>query len=173
MGYFANPPSIYLGGYASNQGVPGLANEASPYQGIKRAIHAINPSAQVDYYDGFTGDPTSAAQLTNIDPVAVNAASGYDQVIVYSGTDDSTASEFADRTTLALPGAQEQLINQIAAKNPNAVAVMQTIGQVDVGNFQSHVPALLWSTYNGQRQGDAAADVLLGKYDPSGHLPFT
>ncbi len=50
---------------------------------------------------------------------------------------------------------------------------MQTIGQVDVGNFQSHVPALLWSTYNGQRQGDAAADVLLGKYDPSGHLPFT
>src|SRR5205807_2750331 len=35
------------------------------------------------------------------------------------------------------------------------------------------VPAMLWSSYNGQEGGAALGDVLLGKYDPSGHLPFT
>ena len=173
IGYFANPASMYLGGYSSVQGAPGTANEVTPYQGIKRAIQAINPSAVVDFYNGFTGNPTSAAQLTSVDPAAVNAAAGYNDVIAYVGTDDSTASEFSDRTDLALPGAQAQLIGELAAKNPNTVAVMETIGQVDVGSFEGSVPALLWSSYNGQRKGDAVADVLLGKYDPSGHLPFT
>jgi beta-glucosidase len=173
IGSFANPPTTYLGGYASDQGAPGTANIVTPYEGIKRAIQAINPTAQVDFYPGFTGSPTSAAQLTNIDPAAVNAAANYDDVIAYAGTDDSTASEFADRTDLALPGAQAQLLTELAAKNPNTVAVLRAIGQVDVGTFQSSVPALLWSSYNGQREGDAIADVVLGNHDPSGHLPFT
>jgi beta-glucosidase len=47
------------------------------------------------------------------------------------------------------------------------------MGQVDVGGFQSQVPAILWSSYNGQRQGAALADVLLGAVDPSGRLPFS
>ena len=50
---------------------------------------------------------------------------------------------------------------------------METIGQVDVTGFEPNVPAMLWSSYNGQRKGDALADVLLGAYNPSGHLPFT
>ena len=94
-------------------------------------------------------------------------------MIVYAGTDRSTAAEDFDRTSLALPGAQAQLIADVAAANPNTIAVMETIGQVDLGTFADRVPAMLWSSYNGQRKGDALADVLLGKYDPSGHLPFT
>src|SRR5207248_4572949 len=129
-----------LGGSSSDQGVPGTSYEVTPYQGIKRAIQAINPNAQVDFYNGFTGNPTSAAQLTTIDQSAVNAAANYDDVVVYAGTDDSTADEFADRTDMALPGAQAQLINAVAAKNPNTVAVLRAIGQVDVGTFQDNVP---------------------------------
>ena len=173
IGYFANPATTYLGGYSSNQGTPGAANIVTPYQGIKKAIQAINPSAQVDFFSGFTGNPTSAAQLTTIDPAAVSAAAGYDDVIVYAGTDDSTADEFTDRTDMALPGAQAQLINEVAAANPNTVAVLRAIGQVDIGTYRDNVPALLWSTYNGQREGESIADVLLGNYNPSGHLPFT
>ncbi|MGO9958688.1 MAG: glycoside hydrolase family 3 C-terminal domain-containing protein [Solirubrobacteraceae bacterium] len=186
IGYLANPsPSIangstgasagafYLGGYSSNQGTPGMNNEVNAFQGLKQAIQAIDPSATVDFYNGFTGNPTNASQLTTIDQNAVNAAAGYDDVIVYSGTDDSTANEFADRTTMALPGAQAQLIDEVAAKNPNTAAVIESIGQVDVDSFLGNVPALLWTSYNGQRGGDALADVVLGKYDPSGHLPFT
>jgi regulation of enolase protein 1 (concanavalin A-like superfamily) len=127
----------------------------------------------VDFYNGFTGTPTSASQLTTIDQNAVNAAANYDDVIVYAGTDDSTANEFVDRTTMALPGAQADLINDVAAKNPNTAAVIESIGQVDVDGFRDSVPSLLWTSYNGQRKGDALADVVLGNYNPSGHLPFT
>jgi beta-glucosidase len=172
MGYFANPSSMYLGGYSSNQGSAGVANEVTPYAGIKTAIEQIDPDATVDFYRGFTGTGTTAASLTTVDPAAVAAAAGYDAVIVYTGTDAGTATEDRDRTTMALPGAQADLINQVAAQNPNTVAVMETIGQVDVGSFEPNVHAMLWSSYNGQRKGDALADVLLGAYNPSARLPF-
>jgi beta-glucosidase len=186
IGYLANPTprgevgstgaaagAMYLGGYSSDQGAPGNANEVTPYQGLKHAIQAIDPSATVDFYNGFTGTPTNASQLTTIDQNAVNAAANYDDVIVYVGTDDSTANEFVDRSTMALPGAQADLINDVAAKNPNTAAVIESIGQVDVDSFGDNVPSLLWTSYNGQRKGDALADVVLGNYNPSGHLPFT
>ena len=186
IGYLANPSprgevgstgaaagAMYLGGYSSDQGAPGNANEVTPYQGLKHAIQAIDPSATVDFYSGFEGAPTNASQLTTIDQNAVNAAANYDDVIVYAGTDDSTANEFVDRTTMALPGAQADLINDVAAKNPNTAAVIESIGQVDVDSFRGNVPSLLWTSYNGQRKGDALADVVLGNYNPSGHLPFT
>jgi beta-glucosidase len=172
IGALANSGGMYLGGYSSVQGPAGVANEVNPYAGIKRAIQAINPSAVVDFYNGFTGGG-AAAGLVNIDPSAVAAAAGYDDVIVYAGTDRSTAGEDADRPSLTLPGAQAQLISDVAAVNPNTVAVMETIGPVELGGFESQVPAIVWSSYNGQRKGDALADVLLGRYDPSGHLPFT
>jgi beta-glucosidase len=186
IGYLANPTprgevgstgaaagAMYLGGYSSDQGAPGNANEVTPYQGLKHAIQAMDPSATVDFYNGFTGTPTDASQLTTIDQNAVNAAANYDEVLVYVGTDDSTANEFVDRSTMALPGAQADLINDVAAKNPNTAAVIESIGQVDVDSFRHNVPSLLWTSYNGQRKGDALADVVLGNYNPSGHLPFT
>jgi beta-glucosidase len=186
IGYLANPSprpevgstgaaagAMYLGGYSSDQGAPGMAKEVTPYQGLKQAIQAINPNATVDFYNGFTGSPTNASQLTAIDQNAVNAAANYDDVIVYAGTDDTTANEFVDRTDMALPGAQTQLISDVAAKNPNTAAVIEAIGQVDVESFRDNVPSLLWTSYYGERKGDALADVVLGNYDPSGHLPFT
>ncbi len=171
-GLFANQASPYLGGYSSYQSASGLARTSNAYAGIKAAIQAVDPQAQVDYYDGFTGGGTADA-LTTIDPNAVNAAAGYNDVIVVTGTDFSTAHEGMDRSNLNLPGAQAQLIDELAAKNANTVAVLQTVGDVDVGSFEPSVPAILWSSFNGQREGSALADVLLGRYDPSGHLPFT
>ena len=65
------------------------------------------------------------------------------------------------------------ITQQIEAANPSTIVYMETMGEVDTSPFLSTTPALLWSSYNGQRQGAALADVLLGKVAPSGHLPFT
>ncbi len=168
MGAYANPSALFLGGYASPQGPSGVANEVNPYQGIKAAVQKIDPDATVDYYPGVTG-----TGLNTVDPASVAAADKYDVVIVVAGTDSSDSREDVDRTTLALPGAQASLISQVAARNPHTIPYLETVGEVDTSGFQSQVPALLWSSYNGQRQGAALADVLLGHTDPSGRLPFT
>lgn len=167
----ATPGSMFLGGYSSLQGPSAAANEVTPYAGLRGAILRANPGAVVDFYSGFKS-AGNAASLTTIDPAAVNAAAGYDDVIVYTGTDRSSAQEQFDRPALALPGAQAQLIAAVAARNPRTIAVMQTVGQVDLDGL-SGVPALLWSSFTGQRTGDGLASVLFGGYNPSGHLPFT
>lgn len=167
IGQYANPSSMFLGGYSSNQGPAGVANEVNGYNGLKTAVQKIDPSATVDFLPGTSAD------IQTIDADSVAKAAGYDAVIVYAGTDSKTAAEGTDRTTLALPGAQSTLINQVAAVNPNTVVYLETLGAVDVTSFAKNVSALLWSSYNGQRKGESLADVVLGAYNPSGRLPYT
>jgi beta-glucosidase len=179
LGSYANNTGFYLGGYSSIQSAAGQTNEVTPFAGIKAAIEAINPAAQVDYMKGFTDTGTNAGNCcTAIDPAAVTAAADYDYVIVYAGMDSTassgtTGTEDRDRTSLALPGQQAQLISQVAAANPSTVAVMETIGPQDVTSFEPTTPAILWSSYNGMRKGESLADVLLGTYNPSGRTPET
>ncbi len=172
IGYYAHPQSLYLGGYSSIQAASGTANNVDSYQGLKAAVQAIDPQAQVDWYPGVTGG-TTGATLTTVDPASVAAAKNYDAVVVVAGTDQTTGSEANDRTSLALPGAQAAMISQVEAANPDTVVYLETMGEVDTSSFAGTSPALLWSSYNGQRQGAALADVLLGRVSPSGHLPFT
>jgi beta-glucosidase len=179
LGSYANNSNFYLGGYSSIQSAAGQSNEVTPYAGLKSAIQAVDPSAQVDYLKGFTGTGTNAGNCCGtIDPAAVAAAADYDYVIVYAGMDSTssngtTGTEDRDRSSLALPGLQGQLISQVSAANPNTVGVMETIGAQDVSSFEPSTSAILWSSFNGQRKGDALADVLLGKYNPSGRTPET
>ncbi|MFL6078125.1 MAG: glycoside hydrolase family 3 C-terminal domain-containing protein [Mycobacteriales bacterium] len=168
IGYYANPTSMFLGGYASIQGPAGVAKEVNGYQGVRRAVQALDPDATVDYLPGVT-----PGTLAAVDQASVDAAAGYDAVIVYAGTDAGTSREDRDRTSLTLPGAQQAMIQAVAAKNPNTVVYLETVGQVDVTGFADAVPAMLWSSYNGQRKGESLADVLLGAANPSGRLPFT
>jgi beta-glucosidase len=168
IGSYAKPDQLYLGGYASDQGAAGVAKEVNGYQGLRAAVQAINPGATVDFLPG-----TQGTNHDTVDPASVAAAAGYDAVIVYVGTDEKTATEDTDRTSLALPGAQAGLISQVAAVNPHTVVYLETIGQMDLSGFAAGVPAMLWSSYNGQVKGQALADVVTGAVNPSGHLPFT
>lgn len=168
IGDQAATDDMYLGGYSSVQESSGKANNVNVHKGVQQAIQAINPQARVDHLPGSAADDPNEP---NADSIA--EAAQYDAVIVHATTDGETAREEKDREDLRLPGPQTELIKEVAARNPNTVVYLETVGQVDVTEFESAVPAILWSSYNGQRKGDAFADVLLGKRNPSGHLPFT
>jgi beta-glucosidase len=78
-----------------------------------------------------------------------------------------------DRTDIALPAPQEQLLKALAATGKPVVFV-QMAGSAVVSPWASeHLPAILLAWYPGQRGGNAIADVLFGDVNPAGRLPVT
>ena len=77
-----------------------------------------------------------------------------------------------DRTTLALGGDQDQLIDAVAAVNRRTIVVLNTGGPV-LMPWLHHVDAVLQAWYPGERFGAALASVLFGDSDPGGRLPIT
>ncbi|MDR0433205.1 MAG: glycoside hydrolase family 3 C-terminal domain-containing protein [Bifidobacteriaceae bacterium] len=96
-----------------------------------------------------------------------------DAVVVYVGTRESDSAEEQDRASIALPRYQAEVAADACALNPNTVVYIQAVGEVDIRPFKDACKAILWSTYNGQFQGDTVPDILWGDINPSGKLPFT
>ncbi|MBQ9357191.1 MAG: glycoside hydrolase family 3 C-terminal domain-containing protein [Prevotella sp.] len=96
-----------------------------------------------------------------------------DVVVLCLGTDLETSDESRDRSSLNLPGGQQQLLQQVYSVNKNVVLVMQTCSSMTINWAQQNVPAIVEAWYGGQAQGQAIADVLYGDYNPSGKLTST
>jgi len=103
---------------------------------------------------------------------AKSIAAHADAVVLAVGFDPSTEGESADRM-FALPPGQDELVNQIAAINQNAVVVVTSGGGVDMSAWVDHVPGLFEAWYPGQEGGTALAQLLFGDASPSGKLPIT
>ena len=159
--------TVTLGGYS---GDPSLQVDA--VQGITAAVQKANPNAQVVYDScGTSTTKTTAAACSAQTLSDVKTA---DAVIVFVGTDENLAGEAKDRTSIAMPGDYDSLIQQInAVGNPRTMLAVQSDGPVSLGDVQGDFPAIVFSGYNGESQGTALADVLFGKQNPDGHLDFT
>jgi beta-glucosidase len=105
----------------------------------------------------------------DIDAAVSAAHSAQYAVVVVS---DPQESEAADRATLGLPSAQDDLISAVAAANPRTIVVVDA-GAAVAMPWLSQVAAVVDAWYPGQTDGDSLAAVLLGKVNPSGHLPVT
>jgi beta-glucosidase len=82
-------------------------------------------------------------------------------------------TEEIDRPNMKLPNGQHELIQAVAAVNPNTVVVLMNAGPVDVESWEGKVPAIMEAWYAGQEQGSAIARILFGDVTPSGRLPIT
>jgi beta-glucosidase len=92
--------------------------------------------------------------------------------VVVVGTTEEVESEGFDRTTLALPGRQDELVRRVAAVNPRTVVVVNAGSPVELP-WADEVAAVLLAWFPGQEAGNALADVLLGVSEPGGRLPTT
>ena len=110
-----------------------------------------------------------AALFAEAEAIAAEA----DVVILALGTDLSVSDESHDRSNLNLPGAQQQLLEAVYAKNPRVVMVLESCSSMAINWAQEHVPAIMEAWYDGQEQGQAIADVIFGDYNPQGKLTTT
>ena len=113
-----------------------------------------------------------AALNTIVDKDALAVASKADAVVLAVGFNAASESEGGDRN-FELPVGQEQLIDQIAALGKKTIVVITSGGSVDVSNWKDKVQGILETWYAGEEGGTAAARLLFGEDNPSGHLPIS
>ena len=79
----------------------------------------------------------------------------------------------ADIPDMKLPDGQDDFINEIAAVNPNMIVTLTGGSAIDVEAWQDKVSAILMLWYAGEAGGRVLADILSGKVNPSGRIPFS
>jgi beta-glucosidase len=114
---------------------------------------------------------------------ALDVAKASDVVLFFGGLNGEVEGEempvsypgFAggDRTDIALPSTQDALLRALQATGKPIVLVLMTGSAIASEWAQQTLPAILVAWYPGQEGGNAIADVLFGKTNPSGRLPVT
>ena len=94
-------------------------------------------------------------------------------MVAFVGNDNTTSTENMDRKTLALPGKQMQLLEQLCKANKNVVVVILPSGSTTIGKAQDMADGIICGWANGQEQGNAIARVLFGDVNPGGKLNTT
>lgn len=122
-----------------------------------KALQTLLPGTKIVYDDG--SDPARAATLAKSSDVAIVFATQW-------------TCEGVDQPNLSLPDKQDDLIAAVAAANTHSVVVLENGGPVKMP-WLSKVGAVVEAWYPGARGGEAIAEVLTGKVNPSGRLPVT
>ena len=147
-------------------------------------------SVTINYAEGYKtefkpkkdmkfGEVTQEANepVNELDPKmvadAVAAAKKSDIAILFVGSNRNYETEASDRKDLSLPFGQEKLIAAVKAANPKTIVVFVAGAPFDINTVEKENSTIVWSWYNGSEGGNALADILLGKVNPSGKLPWT
>ncbi len=161
-----------------------VQHEISPLQGIRETF---GETAEVDYVRGYVGDTSDSFDgvVTGQDlkdgrsadellEEAVREARNSDYVIFVGGLNKSPHQdcENTDREGLGLPYGQDRVIEALAAVS-SRFAVINISGNAVAMPWVDKVPAIVQGWYLGSETGHSIADILSGKANPSGKLPFT
>jgi beta-glucosidase len=164
-----NATNLYLNGkeILSNPGTPPVSTysvsvDLTAGQTYTLSLSGSGPSAALSW-------ATPSDLAPGIAQAVAAAKSASTAVVVVS---DDTESEAADRPSLNLPSAQNELISAVAAANPHTVVVVDA-GAPVVMPWINQVSSVLDAWYPGESNGTALASVLFGATDPGGHLPVT
>ena len=154
----------YLGGYAQK---PRYQGGGSSHINATRVPGALSlaPAGTV-YVPGFVDE--TAQDLD----AAVAAAREAEAAVIFAGLPDSFECEGYDRSHMRLPESQNQLIERVAAVQPNTVVVLHCGSPVELP-WADRVAAILCLYLGGEGAGEAADALLYGDANPSGHLAET
>jgi beta-glucosidase len=176
IGPNAHDARTLIGNY---HGTP--SRSVTPLEGIRAAVSA---GTKVRYSLGckLTGTKEQGLGSAGILSEAVTMAERSDVVVLCLGLsadiegeqgDASNSDAGGDKTTLALLGLQQKLLEEVVAVGKPTVLVLLAGSAIAIGWADEHATAILEAWYPGEEGGTAIADVLFGKYNPGARLPIT
>jgi beta-glucosidase len=158
------------GGYSGR-----VKDPVTPLQGIKNRMH---PGTEIIFVKGAQIAPSrdsTAAPFNKEGELrkAIDAAKKADVVLLYVGTTLAIEAEGRDRTSMALPGNQEEMVQAVLAANAKTIVVEMNAGPLTIPAIKEKAPAILEAWWLGEEGGNAIADVIFGNVNPGGKLPLT
>jgi beta-glucosidase len=129
------------------------------------------------FFDAILGtkrsDPLSDEQNSAEIAKAVALAVGSDIAVMVLGETQDMIGEAASRSSIELPGRQEELLKKVVATGKPVVLVLLSGRPLNLSWASQHVPAILEAWYPGSEGGRAVANLLFGDANPGGKLPVT
>lgn len=159
---------------------PANAPIKTVYQGIKELL----PHAEVIYKKGcdiidphfpeseILDFPKTAEEVRLMEE-AIHAAKQVEVVVMVLGGNELTVREDRSRTSLNLPGQQEELLKAVCATGKPVILVMLDGRASSINYAAARVPAILHAWFPGEFYGQAVAEALFGDYNPGGRLAVT
>lgn len=161
-------------------------DSVSVFEGMRAKL----PNAQVQFaegvqiakefpssFEGFIGPklekPWSAEEAERQWKSALELAASSDVVVMTLGELSGMDFEYASRSSLTLPGKQQELLEKVQALGKPVVLLLFTTRPLDLKWASEHVPAIMDCYFGGTEAGNAVADLLTGDAVPGGKLPVT
>ncbi|WP_426228436.1 glycoside hydrolase family 3 C-terminal domain-containing protein [Pseudarthrobacter sp. DSP2-3-2b1] len=136
-------------------------------------IEAHTGSAALSAESGETADRFALRIVRSGQQAAREAAAAADVAVVVVGNDPHLGGrETIDRSTLALPQPEQELIRLVREANPRTVLVIASSYPYSLGGL-ADTPAIVWTSHAGQELGSGLADILSGDFEPTGRLAQT
>jgi len=129
---------------------------------------------QSTFYEGNNKGQSDTKKVDwKLIDAAVEASRKSDIAVIFGGLNHDFDTESFDRQDMKLPYGQETLIQEVAKANPKTIVVIIAGSPLELAGIVNRVPSILWAWYGGMEAGNALTDILSGKVNPSGKMPFT
>mgnify|MGYP002510923213 CR=1 FL=1 len=161
--------TAFIGKYAKSPRYQGGGSSHINSHKITSALEAAE-GLNVTYAQGFDDqeDKTDDKLLAE----AVETAKNADVAVIFAGLPDKFESEGFDRKHMSMPDCQNELIEKVAAVQPNTIVVLHNGSPVEMP-WIDKVKGVVEAYLGGQAVGGAVCDILFGKVNPSAKLPET
>ncbi|MBK7499100.1 MAG: beta-glucosidase BglX [Ignavibacteriales bacterium] len=163
IGPLANNSIDPIGGWG---GLGDSADVTTVLEGFK---NYVDKKTQVLYSEGCKIDDPSTKGFKD----AVNIAKKSDVIILCVGESRDMSGEACSRSSLDLPGVQEDLAKELLKTGKPIIVVLMNGRPMSINWLNDNANAILETWFAGTMTGDAIAKVLFGDYNPSGKLPVT
>lgn len=160
----------FIGKYAMKPRYQGGGSSHINSHKITSALDAVRGMGNISFAMGFDDkeDKTNEELLAE----AVETAKKAKVAVVFVGLPDAFESEGFDRQHMHMPDCQNELIEKVAAVQPNTIVVLHNGSPVEMP-WANKVKGIVEAYLGGQAVGGAVCDILFGRVNPSAKLPET